>query len=82
MDTPIVDKCAERGSDLGLANESWSRIWPTARSLERHARAMAEALDGLLSFARRRLPTGHYPPQGNLADEALAAFRAFEKENT
>ena len=67
MDTPIVDKCAERGSDLGLANESWSRIWPTARSLECHARAMAEVIDrhGLLS-----------------QQHVLIAWRAFEKENS
>ena len=34
MSTPIVDRCAERGSDLGAANEMMSRIWPTARRLE------------------------------------------------
>lgn len=66
-DTPIVDRCAERGSDLGLANEAWSRIWPTARDIERHANAMAEVL---------------LSPHFDLRHEALAAWSAFKKENS
>ena len=51
-----------------------------ARDLERVARQNHEALVALYDFARRRLPTGHIPPQAALADAADAAFQAFEEK--
>ena len=45
--TPRVDAAAERGSDLGMANMTWSGIWPLARTLERELGEAVEALEAL-----------------------------------
>ena len=42
--TPRVDEAAERGSDLGMANMTWSGIWPLARTLERELADAVEVL--------------------------------------
>ena len=61
--TPRVDAAAKRGSDLGMANMTWSGIWPLARILERE---LAEAVELLQSVTEAL--AGEYPEDNSITD--------------